>query len=297
MPRFYSPLRYPGGKRKLVGFMKLVYERNGLLDGEYAEPYCGGAAIGLALLLEHYCSRIHINDLDPSIHAFWASVLDETEELSRLIRDTPVTMEEWHRQKAIQGRAAEVPTLELGFSTFFLNRTNRSGVIRGGVIGGKNQEGPWGIAARFTKDNLIQRIQHIARYRSRIDLTCLDAEEFLRRVADEAGDVPILTYIDPPYYTKGRQLYRDRYTKEGHAQVAQVVRGFARPWIVTYDQCEAVDELYSDAQRVPFGIRYSAADRYEGKEVMFASRDLRLPPVEDPTKISKKEWDALSQVA
>ena len=104
----FTPLRYPGGKGKLAAYVKEILKENRLLDGEYVEPYAGGAAIGLELLFHEYVSRVHINDLSRPIHAFWKCVLHDTDRLCKLIRDIPLTSEAWAAQKWIfakSGRA------------------------------------------------------------------------------------------------------------------------------------------------------------------------------------------------
>ena len=85
----FTPLRYPGGKGKLAAYIKRLMKENRLLDGEYVEPYAGGAAIALELLFHEYVSAMHINDVSVPVHAFWKSVLKHTEELAKLIIDTP----------------------------------------------------------------------------------------------------------------------------------------------------------------------------------------------------------------
>ena len=143
--------------------MSLLYRTNGLLDGEYAEVYAGGAAVALTLLYGDYASRVHINDLDRGVHAFWLAARDRTDELVQRITDAHLDLGEWERQRAVQ--FAQVPDpLDLAFSTFYLNRTNRSGIITGGVIGGKNQTGEWKIDARFNAKDLVTRIERIGRW-------------------------------------------------------------------------------------------------------------------------------------
>jgi DNA adenine methylase len=173
--RYFTPLRYPGGKGKLAGFVKALLRANSLLDGDYVEPYAGGAAIALELLLHEYVTRIHINDVSRPIHAFWSSVLNHTDDLARLIVDTRLTVEQWDRQKKVLANPGHHDVLALGFATFFLNRTNRSGILNGGIIGGRDQTGPWKIDARFNPSELVTRITAIARMRSRIHLTRKDA--------------------------------------------------------------------------------------------------------------------------
>jgi DNA adenine methylase len=281
---FASPLRYPGGKGALCDFMKAVLLQNKLLDGDYVEIYAGGAGIAWPLLFEEYVQQVHINDINKSIYAFWQSVLNWTEDLCQLIRDVPVTMKEWHRQKAIQKDPNNHSILELGYSTFFLNRTNRSGIIKGGVIGGKEQTGEWKLDARFNKTDLIARIKRIARYRQRIHLYNLDAAVFVIRI------LPLLpknstTYLDPPYYVKGHGLYEDHYIHRNHIDIARLVsKRIKHPWIVSYDAAPEIIQLYSKYQFIQYNISYSAQERYAGSEVMFFSDRLQIPSVSNPAR-------------
>lgn len=270
---FHTPLRYPGGKGRLSQFMGELIEANGLTGGHYVEPYAGGAGIAIALLYLEYASRIHLNDLNRSIHSFWRCVLDDTEALCKLITDTRPTMDEWHKQRAVQSDP-NAPLLDLGFSTFFLNRTNRSGIVLGGVIGGKEQTGQWKIDARYNTSDLVRRIERIASYRSRISLYNLDAADLIRDVLPTLPRQS-LVYLDPPYYVKGKGLYENHYTHSDHAKIAELVATIQQRWIVTYDNVEPIRTLYSAYHQEVFGLRYSAGSRYEGKEVMVYCDDLK----------------------
>lgn len=284
---FLSPLRYPGGKRKLANFIKLVVHYNDLLDSEYFEPYAGGASVALALLFDEYVRHIHINDLDFGVYAFWHSALNSTEALCRLIHDTPVTMEEWYRQKHIQGDS-NAELLKLGFSTFFLNRTNRSGIISGGVVGGKAQSGKWKLDARFNKLNLINRIQRVARYQNRIHLYNLDGSHFLNRIPIFKSD-RVFVYLDPPYFVKGQQLlYKNYYQLKDHETVAKRVRDLRSSWIVSYDEVPEIRTLYKHFPHLSYGLQYSAQERYRGKEIMFFSKDLNIPDVINPAALTNR---------
>ena len=203
---FYSPLRYPGGKSKLSAYVLETIKLNHLLGGTYVEPFAGGAAIAWYLLLEGHVNKIYINDLNPSIHAFWHCVLNDADKLCKLIKDTAVTIEEWHIQKEIQF-SDNTTLLQRGFSTFFLNRTNRSGIIKGGVIGGLDQVGNYKVDCRYNKERLIGQIKAIASRKDQINLNNLDAAEFLDDVLPSIDDKCLIN-IDPPYYVKGRGLYR-----------------------------------------------------------------------------------------
>lgn len=277
--RHFTPLRYPGGKGKLAGFVKSLLKSNSLLDGDYVEPYAGGAAIALELLLHEYVEHIHINDVSRLIHAFWWSVLNQTEDLIRLILDTKLTVREWDRQKRVLSNPDDQDRLALGFATFFLNRTNRSGILNGGIIGGRDQTGPWKIDARFNARELAARITAIARMRSRISLSRKDALKFL------IGGSPkwpkkTLVYLDPPYYVKGRELYHDFYNPDDHANVAAFVTGggLSQKWIVSYDNVKEIRALYPKARRVRYDIGYSARSARTGSEIMFFADGLKIPP-------------------
>ncbi len=275
--KHFTPLRYPGGKAKLAPYVKKILKANKLLDGEYVEPFAGGAAIALELLFHEYVSRVHINDLSQSVYAFWSSVLNKTEELCRLVRDTPRTIDEWNRQKVIFKAGPAGEHLSLGFAFFFLNRTNRSGILNGGVIGGKSQTGQWKIDARYNADELVKRIQAIARLKDRIELTNMDAAKFLA-AGKSTWPEKTLIYCDPPYYVKGRELYFHFYKKEDHEEIADIMATIVgQRWIVSYDNVQPINDLYGAQSKIIYDIGYSARSARQGSEVMFFSDKLIMP--------------------
>lgn len=276
----FTPLRYPGGKGKLAAYVKRLMKTNGLLDGEYVEPYAGGAAIALELLFHEYVSRIHINDVSRPVYAFWRSVLEHTDELCKLVRDTPRNVDAWDAQKKILANEADHDVLAVGFAMFFLNRTNRSGILNGGIIGGRSQTGPWKIDARYNADELVARIEAIGKMRSRINLTRMDAVKFLRNGIKHWPEKTLI-YCDPPYYVKGRDLYLHFYKHEDHEHIANCVQDeiTEQKWIVSYDDVPAIRDLYSGCRRVVYGIGYSARTTRQGAEVMFFSEGLEIPPL------------------
>lgn len=276
--RYITPLRYPGGKAKLAPFVARLLHRNKLAGGTYVEAYAGGASIAMALLLKGHASNVHINDLDPSIHAFWHCVLNETEALCRLIRQRPVSVAEWTRQRSIQRAPKNHSPLEIAFSTFFLNRTNRSGIIcSGGMIGGLRQAGAWKLDARFNKRELVSRIERIASYRANITLHREDAEKLLTRLLLTLPREAFI-YLDPPYYVKGsRRLYANFYNHDDHARIAEIMYQARTAWLVSYDDQLPIRRLYRSFRTRRYRLTYTARERSEGNEVLIFSNDLIIP--------------------
>lgn len=253
---FFTPLRYPGGKGRMGPWIAELMRHNNISGGWYVEPYAGGCGAALFLLIHGYVDRIVINDADPVIFSFWKAVTEQPEELIARIKSTQVSMTAWRAQREILENAAAHSQLDIAFATFFLNRTNRSGILSGGVIGGKNQSGEWKLGARFNKDDLIERIRAIGKLSKRISVHGLDALELLD-VIEPQLPAKSLIYLDPPYFQKGAQLYRNFYAPEDHAAIAERVAKLKVPVIVTYDNAKEISALYSSFKQVEFSLRYS----------------------------------------
>ncbi|MBS4433256.1 DNA adenine methylase [Pectobacterium punjabense] len=283
--RFGTPLRYPGGKGKLTEYLKLVLIQNELVSGHYVEPYAGGSGIAINLLLQGYVSHIHLNDINYSVYAFWHSVLNDTDKLCEMIISTKVTIDEWHNQKMIQKNVSNFSLLEVGFSTFFLNRTNRSGILTAGVIGGKNQEGNWKLDARYNKEDLVSRIERIYLNKEKISLYNIDAKFFIKDILPNFPDETLI-YLDPPYYVKGQGLYENHYTHDDHLEIAKIVQNdINHPWVVSYDNVSEIADMYNSSESIIYGINYSAQNRYEGSEIMFFSDKIQIPDVKNPSNL------------
>lgn len=282
-----SPLRYPGGKSCLLELTSAILRHNDLQCGHYAEPYAGGCGLALSLLYGGHVAEVHINDFDRAVWSFWHSALHQTTEFAELIVSTPVTIDEWHRQREVYRTAKGQDTLELGFATLFLNRTNRSGVIKGGgVIGRLGQKGAYKIDCRYNTDDLVRRIKRIARYRNRIHLTQLDALDFL----DSCEDLPSrsLLFIDPPYFKKGPGLYASYYKPDDHAVLAARVREIVKPWVVTYDDVSQIRTLYQEHRQFCFDIHYSLNEKRTGTELLIVADCLILPPETNRKRIDRR---------
>ena len=275
--KLYTPLRYPGGKAQFAPFIARVIEANGLSAGHYFEPYAGGAGVALELLYHGYSSHVHINDLDPAVHAFWVAATEAPEQLLRLLNDTPVTMDQWYKWRSVLRGEVETGLIERGFATLFMNRTNRSGILKGGVIGGLGQSGIYKLDARFKKDVLAARIRKIADHAEHITVHCEDALSLLQKCKSFLPDNSLI-YLDPPYYVKGQGLYRNFYKHDDHVQIANLLQStrFPLPWIVSYDNANEICEMYHNSNQLTYDLNYTAQKRYVGNEVMFFSRKLTV---------------------
>jgi DNA adenine methylase len=273
---FYSPLRYPGGKRRLSSAVAQLLDANSLKNVTYVEPFAGGAAIGLALLLDEYASTIHINDLSRPVYAFWYTVLHNSKDLCRRIENAKLTVSEWRRQRKIYEARDSAQLDDLGFAALYLNRTNRSGIIDGGVIGGLKQTAQWAIDARFNPQDLITRIRRIARYASRIHIYQSEAQHFITTTVPELGR-NVFAFCDPPYIQNGDGLYLNAYALEDHRALESKIERMKTPWLVTYDAAAVKAGLYTAHRRIVYDLGYSARARYQGREVMFISEHLQLP--------------------
>jgi DNA adenine methylase len=271
MSNFNSPLRYPGGKNCIFKFVSSLIYENGLVGIDYAEPYAGGAGLALRLLYGEYVQNIHINDYDKSIYSFWLTIINDADKFCEWVDSVKVNMESWEYYKNIQENSLSVSHDELAKSTFFLNRTNVSGVIKGGVIGGKGQKGKYKIDARFNKDDLIKRIEKISKFRKRITVSNMDGIKFIRKLTRKNKDTFI--YLDPPYYKKGADLYMNFYKDVDHKNLAKFVSRMEGTWMVSYDNQEFILNLYSEFRKMIYQLSQSASNRV-GDEVLIFSDTL-----------------------
>jgi len=283
---FYSPLRYPGGKNKLSAFIaKICIDNN--INGHYVEPYSGGASVALFLMFEGFVNKITINDKDRSIYAFWHSILNKNKQFCELIENAELTVKEWKKQKEIQENKKKANLLELGFSTFYLNRTNRSGIINAGVMGGINQNGNYLMDCRFNKESLINRVKKIGKNRKNIRLYKKDAIKLIEKIEKETIDENVVFYFDPPYYLKASTLYMNHYENKNHKKVSDKIKNIQNiKWIVSYDNVPEIRKLYSDCIKKEFSFNHSAYKSRVGKEILFFSDNLKRP--------IEKNWNPLN---
>ncbi len=275
MPSTNTPLRYPGGKSQLTEFVYHTIKLNNINDTIYCEPFSGGAGVAMSLLLKNRVSSVILNDLDTAIYSIWYAILYDTERLLNTIENVNVSMDTWHQQRQIYDklRDSEDYSFELAFAAFFLNRTNRSGIITGGPIGGMEQTGKYLVDCRFNKKTLSTKIRKIADNRERIELHHLDAVELIREVLLQQPADRLFTFFDPPYYQQGKNLYKNAFDDEKHSDLAMAIRTMqGYHWIVTYDNTPKIEEIYgADIEIKRYTLQYMATQKRREQELFFHS--------------------------
>lgn len=267
-----SPLRYPGGKAALAGLFADLIGELGIADCTYVEPYAGGAGAGIALLQEGIVERLVINDIDPAVHAFWREVVENNDDFVRWVWAVPLSVEEWHRQRDVY-RAKQADPTDLGRAFFYLNRTNRSGVLRAGVIGGLDQSGNYKIDARFNRSTLTQRLQAIGERAEKIAVTALDGRTVL---AHYGADPETFLYIDPPYVKAGGRLYLNAFEGRDHQALAVAVEEItAAHWLMSYDLSSFISRLYAGHFQATLQLNYSARHPGKADELIVTSDSVR----------------------
>lgn len=277
MAKNRTPLRYPGGKQRLAPFIVEVLQANDAIGWDYVEPYAGGAGVAIELLLDKKVGRVHLNDASLHIFALWTALLTDTDDFCSRISRASLTIEAWRRHRDVVRNPHQYPIEELGFSTFYLNRCNRSGVLTAGVIGGFAQKGRWRIDARFHRNELIRRVEAIAKYANKIHVSNRDAEDFMLTYVNRLPR-ETLVYCDPPYYERAQRLYLSVYKHADHVRLAKFIQSrLRRKWLVSYDCHPAVLRLYAGRRKFRYGLQYSAVRVQEGQEVFVFADNLKIP--------------------
>lgn len=278
---YYSPLRYPGGKGKLASFMEYMIDQLGHQGGTYIEPFAGGAGIAMELLLRNVVSRIVINDYDKAVWSFWKAILTETDRFVEKIRTVPLTVDEWQKQHKILVTQNDKYSFELGFAAFYLNRTNRSGIIKGGVIGGQEQAKDWKMDVRFKREELVTRIQRIAARKKDIKLYNKDVNSFIKNYVP-LYEENALIYFDPPYFRKGQQLYMNFFNYKDHVRIEQEIREHVNSdWIITYDYEPQIEEIYRNYNLRLYDLNYSVSTKRKANELMIFKDGIFIPSDEE----------------
>jgi DNA adenine methylase len=293
-----SPLRYPGGKARLAAYISGVIEENYLNGCTFYEPFAGGASVSLELLRLGFVSDAVLVEKDPLVFSFWWCVFNRTEDLCAAVDACPVSIETW--QQLQPTRAIADPTdgrftvLQLATAGLFFNRTNFSGIIGAGPIGGEEQLSEYKIDCRFNKEKITRQIRAAARFSHRISVHCGDAVTFMRENAEAISTGFSFVYVDPPYYEQGRKLYRHHYVDEDHVQLASFLQNQAYPWLLSYDDHPRIRELYAGNTVQPIYLDYNVRSSRLAQELAISNRVIPVPVYDGTPQLTDAEIGEVS---
>lgn len=285
-----SPLRYPGSKRRLVGYIRQALELNEFRPALYVEPFIGGASVALQLMQDGWIKSAILADLDPWIASFWQTVFFDTDWLIEQVLTIQVTLGKWYKLKHSKPKTRR----EQALTCFFLNRTSFSGILeaKAGPLGGKRQDSPYPIDCRFPRDRLVKRIKQAVAHKDKIYgvWNCSWGECMTRiRREQHLGHLPsdeLFLYLDPPFF-EAERLYRYEFVSSDHTALRDHLLTLEDKWILSYDSAQQVEALYGKAiqkrtngtQKHDVELYYSAANsskRTKGQEVIISNLE-KLP--------------------
>ncbi len=246
-----SPLRYPGSKRRLAGFIRKTLEINDFRPKLYIEPFIGGASVALQLLVDDVVDQVILIDIDPLIAHFWEAVFFDTSWLVNQILSIDVSLEKWNEFKTFKPKSKR----DFALTCLFLNRTSFSGIMRNevGPLGGRDQQSIYKINCRFPRETLVKRIKRISQYRDKVfAIWVCSWSEGMKKIrklqkSQNLTSESVFLYFDPPFFEKGESLYRHYFVDKDHSELRDFLLHLNDYWILSYDSAHKFDLLYGDA--------------------------------------------------
>lgn len=283
----FSPLRYPGSKNKITPLIEKIITQN-QINNEFLEAFGGGAGLGLNLLINGKIKKLKINELDQGLYYFWYSVLYLTPILINVIEKTEINIQTWIKAKAIysmKNKNKRINTYQIvliGSSVLILNRMNYNGILKGGLIGGYEQNGKYKMDSRFNKTKIINKIKLISQFKRQIKISNNDILKLNTKTKPELinQNKENIIYFDPPYYKNGKTLYTEYFNLKNHTQLAKKIKELKLNWILSYDNNQKIKKLYDHipkTQTIEYNLKYSTGKEKKGKEIMFLSSNLKKP--------------------
>jgi DNA adenine methylase len=283
--KFSNPLRYPGSKSGFIEEFSQYVKTNNLVGKEIVEPYAGSASIALGLLHKGLVSSAVLIERDPLIFSFWFCVFHKTDALINAIEHLNINLDTWHSFEKYRDidEIEDDQLLSIGLAGLFFNRTNFSGVLHAGPIGGKGQKSEYSVDCRFNKKDIIKRIILISKMSDKVSVHFGDAIAALKD-ANELDNSNRFFYIDPPYYVQGQKLYRYHYKLSDHKRLAESLTEAKYKWVLSYDNHHVIEHFYSDFDKITRDFRYSSRSPKQEKELLITNIDGWI----QPTSLYKK---------
>ena len=261
-----SFFRYPGGKAKLCG--RILHHLSRLMDDsitQYRELFFGGGSVGIKYVQKKECPKqIWLNDKDVGIACLWTSVIRYPDSLKKLVLAYKPTVDSFYQLKNDLLNTTSVPDTEeevaqVGFNKLALHQITYSGLglKSGGPLGGVAQLSKYKVDCRWSPAYICKKINTVHKVFSNKEViheacTSYDFEKIITDTSMKA-----LLYLDPPYFVKGSQLYHESFTHQDHTRLCENLKNTQHKWLLSYDACEEIKEMYSWATIEEVEVNYS----------------------------------------
>lgn len=235
-------MRYPGGKKRMRKQIVPILQSMLTENSSYHEPFCGSAAIGIAVLpLLKDGAYVHWNDLDSGVVDYWRAVRDYPEELCEQIDRFTPSVEAFNVFKQYDGRREDV--VVGGFRKLALHAMSFGGLgpLAGGPIGGQDQTGSYKVGCRWSPKALKQEVRSVHRQLQRV-ATSFSNCSYLQCLSDL--DAASVVYLDPPYVQAGPGLYKHSFTDADHDALCEALWYSPAKWLLSYDDHPSIHARY-----------------------------------------------------
>ena len=249
-----SPLRYPGGKSKMI---PLIVEILDMQKDVFVEPFCGGASVGLSLLQAGVINKLVLNDLDFGIYALFWTICNHPDLLFKKIDQFVPTRDTFFSfRDAIQNDYHNCQLEDAAFIFLIVNRLAFSGICKANP--------KRSLSDRYNPQELKRRINAIYKLHDKITVLNMDANDVIH---EYYWNKKTTLFIDPPYYEKGKQLYHKYFSKEDHQELAASLNELYCTYpgcadiIITYDNNELIRKLYPNSEQHIIGRKFCIANQ------------------------------------
>lgn len=299
LPRYLSPLRYPGGKGRMGPYLAdLMASQYGLLEVEiWAEPFAGGLGAGLHVLAADVAEEVWFCETNPALAALWRMIRTDLDDLARRIELTNPTIDLFYASREMVKNAATTgghDDQELAVAALILNRCSRSGIVAPNVgpIGGKDQAGKYTVKSRFDPAKVAARLRALSPYTQRLRQYDCSGIEFLRGLDGGVGiEEEMLAFVDPPYTDVGNDLYGRGMSVAEHRELAWILNTSPMRWALTYDATPHIwTDWYPNRAVMEYGISHSAHKQHADTEYLIVSDNLILDPIRAPLSTGSATW-------
>jgi DNA adenine methylase len=265
-------LRYPGGKSKAVE--KIITNIPSNIK-EFREPMVGGGSVSLVIKQLFPNIKVKINDLNYDLICFWKTLRDNPDKLIKEVKRIKKAYKDGRKLYKDLITKSNGNEFERAVRFFVLNRITFSGTTD---AGGYSQQA---FEKRFT-DSAIERLKIASEIVKDFEIT----HGYYEKLLFEDGE-GVFIFLDPPYYsTVKSRLYGkngELHLNFDHKRFASNMKKCQHLWLITYDDCTEIRELFSFAYIYPWEMQYGMnnykqSSAKKGKELFITNYKLNILP-------------------